>query len=422
MAAIAPEFLSAFFPRRGRNTGPDATLLSARRGVMFFFLLDGTVLGNWFVRIPDIQRELQLSHSTLGLALLASAAGALITQPLTGWLVSRWGSRRITIIGALAQCSALVLPSLAPGFFTLVLALLLLGGATGIIDVAMNVQGADVERRLRRPIMTTFHAFYSLGGVLGALTAGAAAGFGVGPTPHLLGVALVFGALVTVAKRPLLSAPVIRNATASSLARPSGALVRLGAIAFCVVLAEGAIGDWSAIYMQRTLAVSAGSAAGGYAAFSLAMTAGRLSGGHLSQRLGEVALMRMGGALVTTGLLAVFLAHHPAVALAGFSCVGIGLSCSFPLTISAASRIPGTSAGVAIATVNTAGYTGFLAGPPLIGFVAEGASLAIGLGILALVGLVMARFARHVGRDTGTYSGADVPSGLVTPSASLGQQ
>lgn len=139
-------FQGRLSPSRVSGSGGTADLLAARLAVMFFFLLDGTLLGSWFVRIPEVQRDLGLSNGTLGLALFGTAAGALVTQPLTGWLVARWGRRRITTIGALAQCAALTLPPIASGLLPLIIALVVLGGATGVIDVAMNVQGAAVER------------------------------------------------------------------------------------------------------------------------------------------------------------------------------------------------------------------------------------------------------------------------------------
>lgn len=391
-------FQGRLSPSRVSGSGGTADLLAARLAVMFFFLLDGTLLGSWFVRIPEVQRDLGLSNGTLGLALLGTAAGALVTQPLTGWLVARWGSRRITTIGALAQCAALTLPPIASGLVPLIVALVVLGGATGVIDVAMNVQGAAVERRYGRSIMTMFHAFYSLGGLVGALAAGVVASQGIAPAPHLIGAATLFAIGVVCARRPLLPASIDAGAKGPSFARPSRALARLGAIAFCVVLAEGAMGDWSAVYLRQTLVVSTGLAAGGYAAFSLTMTIGRLAGGWLTAAMGAVTVVRLGGALVAAGLGAALLANGSGAALLGFACVGLGLSCSFPVTISAAGRIPGLSPGAAIAAVNTAGYTGFLVGPPLIGFVAEGVGLRVGLGLLGLVGIVMLALAGAVGQ------------------------
>jgi MFS family permease len=373
-------------------------LIAARLAVVFFFLLDGTLLGNWFVRIPDVQRNLGMDNGALGLALLGSAAGALCTQPLAGWMIARWGSRRVTIAGALAQCGTIALPAIAPGMLSLTIALIALGAATGVIDVAMNVQGVAVERAWGRPIMPTFHAFYSAGGLVGAITAGWTASQGVTPGPHLAVTGLLFALGALVASRWLITVPGETTSGGPSFARPSRALLGLGFVAFGVVLAEGAIGDWSAVYMRQALAATTGIAAGGYAAFSLTMMLGRLGGGRVIDLAGEVAVVRVGGALVACGLAWALLAPNPMIALPGFACVGLGLSCAFPIAVSAAGRMPGLSPGAAVAAINTAGYTGFLAGPPVIGFAADRFGLATSLGMLATVGAVMVLMAGVVSR------------------------
>ncbi len=374
------------------------SLTAARLAVVFFFLLDGTLLGSWFVRIPDVQRNLGLDNGALGIALLGSAAGALCTQPLAGWMVSRWGSRRITIIGALAQCTTLALPAIAPGTVSIFIALVALGAATGVIDVAMNVQAVAVERRHGRPIMSTFHAFYSGGGLLGAIAAGLVASQGVAPALHLFATGLLFGLGALVARRWLTPSPAATHAGNSGFARPSRALLRLGVVAFGVVLAEGAIGDWSAVYLRQDLAATTGIAAGGYAAFSLAMMLGRLAGGRVTEAAGETSVLRIGGGLVAVGLAWALLLPNPISALPGFACVGLGLSCAFPIAVSAAGRMPGLSPGAAVAAVNTAGYTGFLAGPPLIGFAADRFGLGTSLGMLSMVGVVMIVMSGVAGR------------------------
>jgi MFS family permease len=377
-----------------------AGLHRARLAVMFFFLLDGTVLGSWFARIPDVQRALDLDHGQLGIALLGSAAGALVMQPVAGWWALRWGSRRVVTIGAFAQCTALLLPAIAPGLPSLVVALVVLGGATGIIDVAMNVHAVEVERRYGRPIMSSFHALYSMGGLLGAVAAGVVAGLEIAPLRHFIGMAAGGALMALAARRHLLSTSGEVGSAAPAFARPPRHLLRLCGIAFCVVLAEGAVGDWSSVYLRQELAVTTGMVAGGYAAFSLMMTVGRLAGGRVVTALGEVAVVRVGGALTAAGMGAAVISSHPVMAMAGFACVGLGLACSFPITISAAGRVPGVRAGTAIAAVNTAGYTGFLAGPPLIGFVAELTGLRPGLGMLVLIGVVMIAFGATVSPAT----------------------
>jgi len=383
---------------------PDAPALAlplppprtARLAVMVIFFMNGASLGGWFPRIPQVQRELGLSDGALGVALLGTAVGALLGQPTTAWLIARWGSRRITFLAALALCIALPLPSLAPALPSLLLALAALGAANGILDVAMNVQAVAIERRYHRPIMTTFHGLFSAGGLIGAAIAGVVARQGIGPTPHLLAVAAVLAVVVLLVRPWLLPSDVEVGAAGPAFARPSRALAGLGIVAFCVLLAEGAMADWSAVYLRNTLGATAAFAAIGYAAFSFAMAAGRLTGDWLTARLGPVAIVRLGGVLVALGLGAGLLAGRPLASLLGFAAVGAGLSCAFPVVLSAAGRTPNLSPGAAIAAVATAGYTGFLVGPPLIGFVAQLIGLRLGLGVVVLLGLAMVVLARAV--------------------------
>lgn len=381
-----------------RSDGDGATPRPARLAVMAVFLLNGLALGSWFPRIPDVQRSLGLSDGALGVALLGTAVGALVAMPATGWLIARWGSRRVTTASALALCAALPLPALAPSLPLLVPALVLLGAGNGVLDVSMNTQAVAVERRYGRPIMTAFHGLFSTGGLLGATVAGIVAGNGIGPARQLLPTALVLALAALAARRWLLPAGIDAGAGGATFARPTRALAGLGAVAFCVLLAEGAVADWGAVYLRNALATSAGVAAAGYAAFSLAMAAGRFTGDWLTARLGPVAIVRGGGMLVVLGLGAALLVERPAATLVGFACVGAGLASAFPVVLSAAGRDPTLAPGAALAAVSTAGYTGFLAGPPLIGFVAEATSLRAGLAVVVLLGGAMILLAGALGR------------------------
>ena len=393
--------------RGGTGGGPPRT---ARLAVMTVFLLNGTALGNWFPRIPAVQRELDLSDGLLGVALLGTAVGALLAMPATGWLIARHGSRAVTTVSALALFAALPLPAFAPSLAWLIPALALLGAANGVLDVSMNAQAVAVERRYGRPIMTTFHGLFSLGGLVGAVVAwlavggeatvaGRTIGLGieVGPRAHLLAVALVLVPIALLARGRLLPARVDAGGDAPAFARPSRALAGLGVVAFCVLLGEGAVADWSAVYLRNDVGTTAGFAALGYAAFSVTMALGRFAGDRLTERLGPVAIVRYGGLLVAVGLGAGLAAAEPVATLIGFACVGAGLACAFPVVLSAAGRQATLHPGAALAAVSTAGYSGFLAGPPLIGFVAEAAGLRAGLATVALLGAATALLAGAVG-------------------------
>jgi len=342
-----------------------------RIAVLAVFFTNGVVIGTWVVRIPAVKDRLGLGEGLLGVALLGTAAGALLAMPLVGALVSRFGSRRVVGLAALALSVSLVTPALAPSLLFLVSSLALLGAANGGLDVAMNAQAVAVERGYGRPIMSSFHAAWSFGGLAGAALGGLLASREIGPLPHFSVVAILSAVAFAAAYGTLLpsSADASEEGT-PAFARPTRALLGLGIISFCVLLGEGAMGDWSAVYLDDTLRTGPGFAAAGYAAFSLSMAFGRLFGDRFTELLGPARLVRSCGALAAVGLGIALAAAQPFVALAGFACAGAGFSVIFPTALSAAGRTGGPT-GPALAAVTTAAYTGFLVGPPFIGFLAE---------------------------------------------------
>jgi fucose permease len=275
------------------------------------------------------------------------------------------------------------------------LALFIFGIGFGLLDVSMNVQAVAVEERYGRPIMSTFHGVFSIGGLLGAASAGLIAGAGVAPVPHLLAVALMLLILVTVANRPLLD---VRSADdgVPVFAVPPRALLGLGVLSFCVLFGEGAVADWSAVYLENVLGATPAIAATGYAASSLAMAAMRFAGDALTVQFGAERLVRVGGLVAGLGMTGGLLIGTVPAAVIGFACVGAGLAVAFPIALGAGGRTPGLASGTAIGAVATAGYTGLLVGPPLIGFVSDQAGLRVGLALLAVLCFVTALLAGTV--------------------------
>ena len=372
------------------------SLFAARVAVMALFFVAGMATGSWFPRIPDVQRELGLSHGELGLALVGPAIGSILAMPATGWLIGRTSSRLVATATALLLCAVLPLPAIAPSIGALFAALVALGAANGVLDVSMNVQAVGVEQRYRRPIMSTFHGLFSVGGLVGAAGAGLAAGIGLGAREHLLIIGLSLGLATVVASRFLLPAGSDQAHDGPVFVRPTRALLGLGIIAFCALVGEGAMADWSAVYLGNTLNTGSAFAAAGYAVFAAAMVIGRFSGDWATARLRPVRVIRYGGVLVAVGLSIGLLIGQPWSALLGFACVGIGLSCAFPVLLSVAGQTTSMAPGVAISAVAMLGYAGFLAGPPVIGFVAELTGLRVGLGLVALLGLAMVLLSRFV--------------------------
>ena len=375
---------------------------TARLSVLAVFFFNGFAIASWFVRIPAVRNDLSLSEGLLGVALLGVAVGAMASMPVAGALASRFGSRRVVGATALLLAVSLVPPALAPNLFFLVLALVLLGAANGALDVSMNAQAVAVEGRYGRPIMSSFHAAFSFGGLAGAASGGLVASLGLGVLSHFSAVAALTAVANLAALRPLLPASADAGSHgAPAYARPTLALLGLGVISFCVLLGEGAMADWSAVYLEGTLETGPGLAAAGYAAFSLAMAFGRLFGDGFTQRLGPARLVRLGGALAAVGLGVALAVGEPYIALAGFACAGAGFSIIFPAALSAAGRTKDMAAGPALAAVSTAGYFGFLVGPPTIGLIAEALGLGAALYVVVLLSAAIVVLARTVG-------GADV--------------
>lgn len=358
------------------------------------FLINGIAGANWFVRIPAIQDKLNLSTATLGLLLLGLPVGAVLAMPLAGGLVARFGSRTVNWYSTVAVCVTVAVLGSAPNTWLLFGVLVLFGASNGAMDVSMNAQGVAIERYYGRSIMSSFHGMFSGGAMLGAGMGGFIASQDVGPGSHLLAVGSALTLVALLVPRWMLP-PSEDAAPASTSDAPPRLLTRiprpvlvLGIVGFCGLMAEGAMADWSAVFLKDVLDTTPGIAASGYAVFSLAMAAGRFSGDRLADRLGGVTIVRYGSLVSAAGLLLIALTPWAALALLGFCLVGAGLSIIVPIIFSTAGRTPGIPSGQAIAAVTTLSYIGFLAGPPSIGLVASVVTLRG--GFLLLVALVLA--------------------------------
>ncbi|HEV7500066.1 MAG TPA: MFS transporter, partial [Vicinamibacteria bacterium] len=357
-------------------------------------------------RIPAVQRGLGLSSGVLGLALLGASAGALLAILGLPPILNRFGSARVTTWSSFALCAVLPLPALAPGPLVLTGALVVYGICAGAMDVAMNTQAVDVERAYRRPVMVTFHALFSLGGMIGSAMGGLAAARGIPPLPHLAGIGLALAAVTALATRRLLpDDPQALPAPRVSLAvlRP---LLPFGVIAFCILFGEGAMADWAAVYL--TSYTGQGAAAAGYAVFSLTMASGRLAGDWLRGRLGSVNLVRLGATVAAVGLAGGLAVGGVAATLVGFACAGAGFATIFPITLSAAGHRAAPASQTGVATVAGIGYLALLAGPPVIGMAAQRVTLRAALGLTVLMSLVAASLAGSV-RDADAELGGPTP-------------
>ncbi len=380
---------------------------AARQAVTVLFFMNGALFASWVSRIPALQAKLGLSHGTLGLALLGMATGALISMPLAGAFSSRHGSHRVCQISSVLYCLALPLLALAPNAPAFMLALFAFGAAHGALDVAMNAQAVLVEKAYPGPIMASFHALFSLGGLAGAGLGGGLAALGLSPEIHYalaaallggMGGLLAFPRLFQIAEHPVAPLQEVAEAKLPSWGPEKRRLLVLGTVAFCVMIGEGAMADWSAVFLREFTGATEGVAAAGYAAFSIAMALGRFGGDRLSLYMGPVNLVRWSGFLAATGLTLALLGGHPVSALIGFAAVGAGFATVVPQVFSAAGNTPGVASGPAMATVTTLGYLGFLIGPPFIGLVAEWSSLPVALATIIATSLLLMVLAPSVGK------------------------
>ncbi|MFI1179219.1 MFS transporter [Streptomyces sp. NPDC020799] len=374
----------------------DPALRSLRTALTLFFALDGLLFAGWVVRIPAIKEQTGASAGALGLALLGVSAGAVATMTVTGRLCHKFGSHPVTVAAGVLMSLGIALPPLTHSALALGLVLLVFGAAYGGINVAMNSAAVDLVAALRRPVMPSFHAAFSLGGMLGAGLGGLVAGH-LSVTSHLLLLTVAGLAISAVAGRALLAHPAPRPeprtpaaTTGSGSGKGRRLVVVFGLIALCDAYGEGALADWGALHLHQDLGARAGLAAVGYSVFALTMTLGRLTGTVLLERLGQTRTLVAGGAAAAVGMLLGSLAPTVWAALLGFAVTGFGLANIFPVAIGRAGELAGPGG---VATASTFGYGGMLLGPPAIGFLAETWSLPVALTTVAALAAMAAAIA-----------------------------
>ena len=365
--------------------------MRTRAAITAVFFIDGALFATWASRVPALATRTHADTAALGLALLAPAIGALVAMPSVGrWLPGR-SSAWFCRVSIAALAASLALPALARSIPVLAATLLLVGVANATLDVSMNAHGVSVERHLGRPILSSLHAAWSFGGFTGAGLGALAAAVKLGLVVHLGGAAIIFGAVGLLATRWLLPADRDADAGAPRLRamRLPPRLALIGAACFCSFLAEGGAADWSAKLVRDDLAGTAALGALAYAAFSLAMGTGRLVSDAVWTRLGPVKLLKRFSLLASAGFAAALAVGTAPAAIAGFAALGLGLSGVVPTLFRSASDQPGVATGPALAAVSTLGYTGFLAGPPLVGGLAQLTSLRLACGLFVLSGLLV---------------------------------
>lgn len=390
--------------------------LSPRLAVSLFFLSLGILFSCWVARIPAVSERLDLNTAQLGTLLLFAAVGSIVSFQFAGGLIQRHGSALIGTISGCGFAVSFALLAVAPDAISLGAVLFVFGFFHGMIDIAVNAQGVEVERVLHRKIMSSLHGFFSLGGLIGAALSGGIAFLGIGIVPHFLTFAIIaFVVYLWAGRAQLPDQPVEAHhahATAGSAFRrliPPRALWAFGVIAFCAAIGEGGMADWSSLFLHQELKTSEGVAALGYTTFSTTMLLGRFSGDRIVAQLGGVRTLRICGLVAAVGMALAVATEAVATAMIGFALVGIGLSVIIPVVYSAAGRTPGLHSGQAVASVATIGYTGFLAGPPVLGWLAQLTSLPFALTVIVVLSVVVVFFASAVDPARATSPSAPLP-------------
>jgi len=367
----------------------------ARAAITVVFFVDGALFASWASRIPALADRTGASTGALAVALIAPAVGALIAMPQVGRVLQGRSSRTCCAVALAALIVAIVLPALARSVVALAITLIVVGAAYGSLDVAMNAHGVGVERNMARPILSSLHAAFSFGGFAGAGLGALAAAGAVAPLPHLLAAAALFGVPGLIAVWALEPSEQHLDASAPcrALRRLPLPLALLGAAAFCSLLAEGAASNWSAKLISGPMHGSQAVGAAAYAIFSVAMGSGRLVADRLWARWGAIGLLRRASSVAAGGFAGGLAIGTPTAALAGFALLGFGLSGTVPTLYRAAAQRTGVPTGTAIAAVSSLGYFGFLAGPPIIGGLAQLGGLRLAIGVITVAATLVALLA-----------------------------
>ena len=364
-------------------------------GALFFLL--GLCFASWASRIPSIQQHMGISEAGLGGVLLAIPLGQLLSLPLAGWLVAKTGSRKVVIWGVVLYAVALLGLGWAANLYQLLPCLVLFGVGGNLTNISVNTQAVGVERLYKhKPIMASFHGLWSLAGFVAAAVGSFMIGHAVSPGVHFVLIALFIVAGLAVSAGYTVREDSGVDPDQPIFVKPDKELLGLGAIAFCALICEGAMFDWSGVYFKKVIHADKDWVGAGYTAFMSTMALGRFGADWLAGRLGAKRVIQLCGLLTAMGLLVAVLLPTLPTALLGFLLVGFGTSAVVPLVYSAAGKSTHMSAGMALASVSTIGFFGFLLGPPVIGLVAGATSLRVSFALIAFMGLCVSAVASRV--------------------------
>ena len=359
-----------------------------RVAVSAVFFIGGFIYSSWVSRLPRLQELHGLSNITVGQLLLVMAIGGLIAMPVSGAVIVRYGSHKITIVGAIGICLVIPFIAFTPHLGLLFIVFFAVGALNGIKDVAMNAQAVICEENLNKPIMSSFHAIWSGGMIIGAGAGSLANKFEISIHTHLIALSITAFILVVWAKRYFIPDKP-ENTDEPLFSIPDKRVWLVGFIAFCAMMGEGAMADWSANYLENVSRVSEAISPLGLAIFSVAMTTARFLGDGMRSKFGDAKLLLMASGVSLIGIVCILATNHLIMALIGFFVCGLGLSIIVPIAYSIAGKLPNMPSGKGISMVTTIGYSGFLFGPPIIGYLADIFDMRIAMSSVGIMFLIM---------------------------------
>ncbi|MDJ1492340.1 MFS transporter [Cytophagaceae bacterium DM2B3-1] len=370
-----------------------------RTSISIYFFVLGSMFATWASRLPAIKVQLHLSDGELGTVLLGMPIGSILVMPLAGWLTSRFGSRSVVVAASVIYSCVIPCLALIPEAWMLAVALLFAGASGDLINIAANDQAIHLERLYSKSIMSSFHALFSVGGMVGAGLGGLMRQWNIDLFTHFCIVGSFTILISIIFSRFLLTTHTNYDPTTPVFVRPDNTIIGLGIIGLCVMLGEGAMADWSSIYLTNLLPANSGWTTAGYTAFSFAMALGRFGGDWFTNRQGIQKTLIVSGVLSGFGLLLAILVQQPTVVIIGFACAGLGFATVVPLVYSAAGQSKTMNAGMAIAAVSTVSYFGFLFGPPLIGWISEAIGLRWALLLVVFLSFMISVLAKKNTRE-----------------------
>ena len=386
--------MSSELVQRAGVVSPRRLPLSARAATMALFFVNGATFATWGIHIPTVKARFGLSEASLSLAMFMVAAGAIVAMKFAGSWAARIGTRRASVQAGVAFGVMTALIMLMPSYPALLAVLLLFGITNAGFDVAMNAQAATVEANHHKPIISSLHGMFSLGGMAGAAAGGVLLELGVPPAVHCGGMALVTMATALCAG-PFMLPDHVHAEGEPAHPTTGRTLFVLGLLAFFGLVGEGAMYDWTTVYMREIAQSPEAIASAGYAAFSGGMALARFGGDFARGRWGNMRVLGASGVLATAGILLALLWPAPAAVLAGFGLMGVGAANMVPIFFITASRLPGVPAAEGIAAVARFAYVGLLVGPVIIGLIAHGSDLRWGLSVVALTMALIAVAGPH---------------------------